>query len=89
MKNKVFLIAYYSIIQLNIKKIKNKDLEDKKIIQYLNINSKQRYNKTPKNLVISIKNKELNIRVKPASDYLKNFIIFLSLSTNIILSEIT
>ncbi len=35
MKNKVFLIAYYSIIQLNIKKIKNEDLEGEKIIQYL------------------------------------------------------
>ena len=41
MKNKVFLIAYYSIIQLKITKIKNKDSGDKKIIQHLNINSKQ------------------------------------------------
>ena len=89
MKNKVFLIAYYSIIQLNIKKIKNEDLEGKKIIQYLDINSKQHYNKILKNLIISMKNKELNIRRKPTSDYLKNFLIFLSLSTNIILSKIT
>ena len=46
MKNKVFLIAYYSIIQLKIKKIKNEDLGDKKIIQHLNINSKQHHKKT-------------------------------------------
>ena len=81
MKNKVFLIAYYSIIQLNIKKIKNEDLEGKKIIQYLNINSKQYYNKIFKNLIISIENKELNIKRKPASDWFENFLIFLSLST--------
>ena len=85
MKNKVFLIAYYSIIQLNIKKIKNEDLQGKKIIQYLNINSKQHYNEILKNLIISMENKELNIRRKPTSDYFKNFLIFLSLSTNVIL----
>ena len=45
MKNKVFLIAYYSIIQLKIKKIKNEDSRDKKIIQNLNNNSKQYHKK--------------------------------------------
>ena len=58
MKNKVFLIAYYSIIQLKIKKIKNEDLGDKKIIQHLNINSKQHHEKKLKNVAISIENKE-------------------------------
>ena len=62
-------------------------MEGKKIIQYLDINSKQHYNKILKKLIISIENKELNIRRKPTSDYLKNFLIFLSLSTNIILSK--
>ena len=33
------------MIQLKIKKIKNEDLQDKKIIQNLNINSKQHQNK--------------------------------------------
>ena len=88
MKNKVFLIVYYSIIQLNIKKIKNEDLEGKKIIQYLNINSKQHYNKIFKNLIISMENKGLNIRRKLMSDYFNIFFMFLSLSTNIILSKI-
>ena len=46
LKNKVFLIAYYSIIQLKIKKIKNEDLGDEKIIQHLNVNSKQHHKKT-------------------------------------------
>ena len=48
MKNKVFLIAYYSIIQLKIKKIKNEDLRDKKIIQNLNNNPKQHHKKKSK-----------------------------------------
>ena len=61
MKNKVFLIAYYSIIQLKIKKIKNEDSRDKKIIQNLNNNSKQYHKKKLKNLVISVENKRLNI----------------------------
>ena len=52
MKNKVFLIAYYSIIQLNIKKIKNEDLESKKIIQYLDINSRQHYNEILKAAIV-------------------------------------
>ena len=39
-----------------------KTWRDKKIIQYLNVNSKQHYNKILKNLIISIGNKELNIR---------------------------
>ncbi len=68
MKNKVFLIAYYSIIQLKIKKIKNEDLRDKKIIQNLNNNSKQHHKKNQKNLVISVNNKELNIIRKHTSN---------------------
>ena len=68
MKNKVFLIAYYSIIQLKIKKIKNEDLIDKKIIQNLNNNSKQHHKKKSKNLVISVNNKELNIIRKHTSN---------------------
>ena len=68
MKNKVFLIAYYSIIQLKIKKIKNEDLRDKKIIQNLNNNPKQHHKKNQRNLVISVNNKELNIIRKHTSN---------------------
>ena len=38
-------MAFFSIIQLKVKKIKNEDLEDKNIIQHLSINSKEQHNK--------------------------------------------